>query len=47
MAGQPFDYSNIPVGFYDSVLRDGNPVRRLWHVSRDGCCSGKMNAFPR
>lgn len=34
MADQGFDYSGIPVGFYDSVLRSGNPVRRLWHLSK-------------
>ena len=34
MAGADFDYSEIPVGFYDQVLRDGNPIRRLWHLSK-------------
>ena len=29
-----YDYSRIPVGYYDSVLRSGNPVRRLWHLSK-------------
>jgi 2-polyprenyl-3-methyl-5-hydroxy-6-metoxy-1,4-benzoquinol methylase len=29
-----YDYTQIPVGFYDSVLRGGNPVRRLWHLSK-------------
>lgn len=29
-----FDYSAIPSGYYDRVLRDGNPIRRLWHVSK-------------
>jgi 2-polyprenyl-3-methyl-5-hydroxy-6-metoxy-1,4-benzoquinol methylase len=29
-----FDYSGIPVGFYDAVLRGGNPIRRLWHLSK-------------
>lgn len=29
-----YDYGAIPVGFYDSVLRGGNPVRRLWHLSK-------------
>jgi len=34
MAGAGFDYSRIPVGFYDQVLRGGNPIRRLWHLSK-------------
>lgn len=34
MERSKFDYAEIPVGFYDSVLRDGNPVRRLWHLSK-------------
>jgi 2-polyprenyl-3-methyl-5-hydroxy-6-metoxy-1,4-benzoquinol methylase len=29
-----FDYSGIPVGFYDSVLHGANPIRRLWHLSK-------------
>lgn len=29
-----FDYGGIPKGYYDQVLRQGNPVRRLWHVSK-------------
>lgn len=29
-----FDYGGIPLGYYDRVLREGNPVRRLWHVSK-------------
>jgi len=29
-----FDYTGIPTGYYDRVLREGNPVRRLWHVSK-------------
>lgn len=29
-----FDYSEIPVGFYDSVLHGENPIRRLWHLSK-------------
>lgn len=29
-----YDYSGIPVGFYDSVLHGGNPIRRLWHLSK-------------
>ncbi len=29
-----FDYGQIPVGYYDSVLRGGNPIRRLWHLSK-------------
>ncbi|HEU4384369.1 MAG TPA: class I SAM-dependent methyltransferase [Anaeromyxobacteraceae bacterium] len=34
MGAGGFDYSAIPVGFYDSVLRGGNPVRRLWHLAK-------------
>lgn len=29
-----FDYGGIPKGYYDSVLRQGNPIRRLWHLSK-------------
>jgi 2-polyprenyl-3-methyl-5-hydroxy-6-metoxy-1,4-benzoquinol methylase len=29
-----FNYDGIPKGYYDRVLREGNPVRRLWHVSK-------------
>jgi 2-polyprenyl-3-methyl-5-hydroxy-6-metoxy-1,4-benzoquinol methylase len=29
-----FNYDGIPKGYYDKVLREGNPVRRLWHVSK-------------
>jgi 2-polyprenyl-3-methyl-5-hydroxy-6-metoxy-1,4-benzoquinol methylase len=29
-----FNYDQIPKGYYDRVLREGNPVRRLWHVSK-------------
>lgn len=29
-----FNYDGIPKGYYDSVLRQGNPIRRLWHVSK-------------
>lgn len=34
MKGQGFDYGAIPIGFYDAVLRGGNPIRRLWHLSK-------------
>jgi 2-polyprenyl-3-methyl-5-hydroxy-6-metoxy-1,4-benzoquinol methylase len=34
MSSRGFDYSAIPVGFYDAVLRGGNPIRRLWHLSK-------------
>lgn len=27
-------YEDIPVGFYDAVLRGGSPVRRLWHLAK-------------
>ena len=29
-----FDYGSIPEGHYDRVLREGSPIRRLWHVSK-------------
>lgn len=31
-----FDYSGIPVGFYDQVARDGsgNAIRRAWHMQK-------------
>jgi 2-polyprenyl-3-methyl-5-hydroxy-6-metoxy-1,4-benzoquinol methylase len=29
-----YNYDQIPLGFYDQVLRGGNPVRRLWHLSK-------------
>jgi 2-polyprenyl-3-methyl-5-hydroxy-6-metoxy-1,4-benzoquinol methylase len=29
-----FDYDGIPKGYYDAVLRNGNPIRRLWHMSK-------------
>jgi 2-polyprenyl-3-methyl-5-hydroxy-6-metoxy-1,4-benzoquinol methylase len=29
-----FNYESIPNGYYDLVLRNGNPIRRLWHVSK-------------
>ncbi|AKV03090.1 putative methyltransferase [Labilithrix luteola] len=29
-----FNYDGIPKGYYDTVLRQGNPIRRLWHVSK-------------
>jgi 2-polyprenyl-3-methyl-5-hydroxy-6-metoxy-1,4-benzoquinol methylase len=29
-----FDYSKIPVGFYDAVARGGNPIRRAWHLQK-------------
>ena len=29
-----FDYSSIPEGHYDRILREGSPIRRLWHVSK-------------
>ena len=34
MGGTNYDYSGIPIGFYDAVLRGGNPVRRLWHLAK-------------
>ena len=29
-----FNYDGIPKGYYDNILREGHPVRRLWHVSK-------------
>ena len=29
-----FDYSRIPLGYYDKITREGNPVRRLWHLAK-------------
>ncbi len=29
-----FDYSKIPLGHYDQVMRTGNPVRRAWHLQK-------------
>jgi 2-polyprenyl-3-methyl-5-hydroxy-6-metoxy-1,4-benzoquinol methylase len=29
-----FNYDGIPTGYYDRVTREGNPIRRLWHVSK-------------
>jgi 2-polyprenyl-3-methyl-5-hydroxy-6-metoxy-1,4-benzoquinol methylase len=29
-----FDYSGIPLGYYDDIARNGHPVRRLWHLSK-------------
>jgi 2-polyprenyl-3-methyl-5-hydroxy-6-metoxy-1,4-benzoquinol methylase len=29
-----YDYAAIPDGHYDKVLREGNPIRRLWHLSK-------------
>jgi hypothetical protein len=29
-----YDYEAIPDGHYDRVLREGNPIRRLWHLSK-------------
>jgi 2-polyprenyl-3-methyl-5-hydroxy-6-metoxy-1,4-benzoquinol methylase len=34
VADQPFDYSRIPLGYYDSITREGKGVRRLWHLSK-------------
>ena len=33
-AGTTFDYEGIPAGYYDQIMREGNPIRRLWHVSK-------------
>ena len=29
-----FDYSRIPVGYYQEVVETGNPVRRAWHLQK-------------
>lgn len=29
-----FDYSRIPLGYYDTITREGNGVRRLWHLAK-------------
>ena len=29
-----FDYTRIPVGFYETVLHTGHPVRRCWHLQK-------------
>jgi 2-polyprenyl-3-methyl-5-hydroxy-6-metoxy-1,4-benzoquinol methylase len=29
-----FDYQGIPAGYYDTVLRNGHPIRRLWQISK-------------
>lgn len=29
-----FDYSGIPVGFYDQVAREGGAIRRAWHLQK-------------
>jgi len=34
MAPPNFDYDGIPKGYYDAILRNGNPIRRLWHMSK-------------
>jgi 2-polyprenyl-3-methyl-5-hydroxy-6-metoxy-1,4-benzoquinol methylase len=34
MSERRFNYDSIPVGHYDVVLREGRPVRRLWHLSK-------------
>jgi cyclopropane fatty-acyl-phospholipid synthase-like methyltransferase len=26
-----FDYDQIPLGYYDEILRGGHPIRRCWH----------------
>jgi SAM-dependent methyltransferase len=34
MGASAYDYEGIPIGFYDAVLRGGNPIRRLWHLAK-------------
>jgi 2-polyprenyl-3-methyl-5-hydroxy-6-metoxy-1,4-benzoquinol methylase len=31
---KPFDYTLIPDGYYDHVMRTGNPMRRAWHIQK-------------
>lgn len=31
---QRFNYDGIPAGYYDRIVREGNAIRRLWHVSK-------------
>lgn len=31
---KPFDYSRIPLGYYDTITREGSGVRRLWHLAK-------------
>jgi 2-polyprenyl-3-methyl-5-hydroxy-6-metoxy-1,4-benzoquinol methylase len=33
-APRRFDYTGIPLGYYDDLVQRGNPVRRLWHLSK-------------
>src|SRR5262245_49264135 len=33
-SAQRFNYEGIPKGYYDAVLREGHPIRRLWHMSK-------------
>ena len=33
-AERRFNYEAIPLGYYDAILRDGHPIRRLWHMSK-------------
>jgi 2-polyprenyl-3-methyl-5-hydroxy-6-metoxy-1,4-benzoquinol methylase len=40
----PFDYAAIPDGHYDTVLREGNAIRRLWHLSK---FERVLNELPR
>lgn len=30
----PYVYEDIPIGYYDVILREGSPIRRLWHLSK-------------
>ncbi|HEX4383571.1 MAG TPA: methyltransferase domain-containing protein [Myxococcales bacterium] len=39
-----YDYAAIPDGHYDRVLREGNPIRRLWHLSK---FERVLNELPR
>ncbi len=34
MSRSTFNYEAIPAGHYDRILREGSPIRRLWHLSK-------------
>ncbi len=29
-----YAYDDIPIGYYDTILHTGSPIRRLWHLSK-------------
>jgi 2-polyprenyl-3-methyl-5-hydroxy-6-metoxy-1,4-benzoquinol methylase len=42
--GATFDYSRIPVGYYDEIYFSGSPVRRCWHICK---FERVLDALPR